>query len=134
MLDPAVQSLETLLENSSATPEFKSAVNRLASGEDQTAIRYTPGNPTVKVLRLVMKLLENNPELPFASLRVDAHAGCSDFVGRATAQPGDIVFDFEWDCLWKAEQMGWTDAFGDPDQIRAARTLGYQCFRSLSRK
>ncbi len=134
MQDTVVQTLETILENSSATPEFKSAVNRLASGSDQTAIRFTPGNPPVKVLRFVMKLLESHPGIPFESLLVDAQAGCSDYVGRATAQPGNVQFEFEWDCLWKAEQMGWTDAFGDPDQIRAARTYGYQCFRSLSQK
>ena len=28
---------------------------------------------------------------------------------------------FHWDCKWKAQQEGWSDYFGFPDQMRAAR-------------
>jgi hypothetical protein len=37
---------------------------------------------------------------------------------------------FYWDCKWKAQEQGWTDYFGFPDQMRAAREFGYDCFRS----
>ncbi|HEX8695519.1 MAG TPA: hypothetical protein VF746_24110, partial [Longimicrobium sp.] len=37
---------------------------------------------------------------------------------------------FVWDCKWKAEQHGWHDYFGFPDQGRAAREFGYDCFRA----
>ena len=29
---------------------------------------------------------------------------------------------------WRAEQQGWVDAFGFPDQIRAADEFGWNCF------
>ena len=36
---------------------------------------------------------------------------------------------FHWDCKWRALQEGWTDYFGFPDQVRAAREFGHDCFR-----
>jgi hypothetical protein len=81
-----------------------------------------------------MKLIESYPELPLESLAVDGLSGCSDFRGSATAEPGGLRFDFAWDCKWRAEQEGWLDAYGDPDQIRAARTFDYQCFERLEQR
>jgi hypothetical protein len=40
-----------------------------------------------------------------------------------------LKFDFVWDCQWRAVQQGWTDHFGLPDQIRAAREFGWRCFQ-----
>lgn len=131
--DTAVKSLEEILVASSSTDAFKDAARKLAAGAPQTVIRFNAGSPAVKILRVTMKLLEDNPGIPFEGLFVEGWSGCSDFTGRATAQPGGLDFDFEWDCKWKAEQVGWKDAFGDPDQIRAARTYGYQCFRHFAR-
>ena len=80
-----------------------------------------------------MKLLEDHPDLPLERVDVEGESGCSDFVGKVHASPGDLTFEFDWNCQWRAEECGWTDAFGDPDQIRAAQTFGYQCFRRLER-
>ena len=132
MTETVVQPLEEILEKSSATPAFKDATANLADGIRQDRIQFNSGSPPVKVLRLVMKILEGHPGLRIESLVVEGRSGCSDFVGRAVAQPGDVRFDFEWDCRWRAEVSGWVDAFGDPDQLRAARTFGYQCFRRIS--
>lgn len=128
-----VTPLNDLLEQSSATQGFKDAVRALAAGEKQCRISYSPGSPPVKVLRVICKLLEAHPEHPIDSLEVQAESGCSDFFGRAIAAPGPVEVQFEWNCAWRAEERGWVDAFGDPDQIRAARTLGYQCFRRFER-
>ncbi|MBI1785797.1 hypothetical protein HYR69_11690 [Candidatus Sumerlaeota bacterium] len=133
MVEIAAKPIEELLERSAAAPGFKDAVLNLADGSPQELIRFSPGAPSVKVLRVVMKILEEWPDLPIESVYVQGSSGCSDFVGRAAVQPGGINFDFEWDCRWRAEQLGWMDAFGDPDQIRAARAYGYQCFRRIER-
>ena len=64
------------------------------------------------------------------SPQVDARSGCSDFVGTAVVEGGgeSRVIRFAWDCRWRAEQEGWVDAFGFPDQIRAADEFGWNCF------
>ena len=133
MVEVAVKPLEELLGQSSAAPPFKDAVINLADGLRQNLIKYNWGSPPVKVLRVVMKLLEDHPELPIKAILIEGKSGCSDYVGHAVVQPGNVRFEFEWNCLWRAEQLGWTDAFGDPDQIRAAQTYGYQCFRRLEK-
>ena len=132
-VEVSIRNLEELLEQSAASPEFKEAVKRLEDGTGQELIRFNPQSPPVKVLRLVMKLLEEFPAMPLESLAIEAESGCSDYVGHAIAQPGALRFEFEWNCQWRAETMGWVDAFGDPDQIRASQTYGYQCFRRLDK-
>lgn len=131
--ETSVKSLDEILDASAATDAFKEAVRKLAAGSPQTIIRFNAGSPSVKVIRVTMKLLEDNPAIAFDGLYVEGYSGCSEYTGHVLAQPGDMKFDFDWDCKWKAEQVGWNDAFGDPDQIRAARTFGYQCFRSFVR-
>ena len=42
----------------------------------------------------------------------------------------DAPGPFHWDCKWRAQQQGWVDYFGFPDQTRAAREFGFDCFRS----
>jgi hypothetical protein len=125
--------LDDILGASAAAPEFKAAVRALADGGRDERIAFNRGAPRVKVLRLLMKLLEAHPEIPFDTIVVEGRSGCSDFVGSAVAQPDDVRFEFEWNCHWRAVELGWFDAFGDPDQIRAARTYDYQCFRKLVR-
>lgn len=132
-VESTVLNLEELLDGSSATPEFKQAVEELADGRFTGRIEASEGSPPVKVLRFVMKMLEQNPHTAFESVRVDAESTCSGFTGHAVAQPGELRFEFDWDCAWRAKEEGWKDAFGDPDQIRAARTLGYQCFRRFEK-
>jgi hypothetical protein len=124
-----VRKISDLLESSAATPAFKKAIAALEKGKASPLIRFEAGSPPVKVLRLIAKLIEERPDLAAESIEVSAQSGCSDFVGSAVVQPGPIHIDFEWNCRWRAEQQGWTDAFGDADQTRAAREFGYQCFR-----
>ncbi len=133
-LELTVRNLEELLAASKASVEFKRAVEELSSGVLPDRIETNPGCPPVKVLRFVMKMLEENPTLPIETLKIEAESSCSGFEGHAIAQPGDHRIEFEWNCAWRAAEEGWTDAFGDPDQIRAARTLGYQCFRRFERR
>jgi hypothetical protein len=88
----------------------------------------------VKVLRVLAQLFETAPELEVERVHVDAASGCADFRGVLTveARSGTRAFDFVWDCHWRAVQEGWTDAFGLPDQIRAAREFGHRCFERWS--
>lgn len=127
------QTLDTLLEASAATEDFKSAVRALEAGKTQDRIHFNTEAPPVKALRTVCKLLEERPELAVESVRIQAHSGCSDFTGRMAVQPGDETYSFSWDCRWRAEQEGWQDAVGYPDQIRAAREFGYQCFKQFEK-
>jgi hypothetical protein len=125
----AARSLDELLERSAASARFKEAVRALAAGRRQEAIAGNHGAPPVKLLRVALKLLETRPDLAIERLQVEGLSGCSDFIGTAHVEPGPVRVAFEWDCRWRAEQLGWRDALGDPDQLRAARELGYQCFR-----
>ena len=125
------RTLDELLASSAAGEAFKRAVQALAAGGKQDRIAYNSASPPVKVLRFVMKLLETRPDLALERVEIQGQAGCSDYVGTATAQPGPLQIEFEWDCRWRAEGLGWRDPFGDPDQLRAARELGYQCFRKF---
>jgi hypothetical protein len=126
---PQVLELADLLGASAATPAFKEAVERLSKQQAPgPAIAMAGGVPPVKALRAIMKLLETSPDLAVDRVRIDARSGCSDFVGSISVNDGAVVVDFKWDCAWRAEEQGWTDYFGAPDQIRAAREFGYQCF------
>jgi hypothetical protein len=132
-VENTVRTLEELLDASRATEAFKAAVRALADGRRQDCISANPGSPPVKILRFIMKLLELYPDETFSSVEVDADSSCSGFTGTAVARPGELRFEFDWDCAWRAREEGWKDAYGDPDQIRAARTLGYQCFRRFEK-
>lgn len=124
-----VQSLDDLIEASSAVPEFKEALRALARGERQERIEFNWGAPLVKIQRVLMKTLETFPDRPIEKMTVQGTSGCSNFTGTATLQPGDLTIKFDWDCRWQAQELGWRDCFGEPDQIRAAHQLQYQCFR-----
>ena len=122
--------IEHLLAGSEATEEFKADVARFVEGrpaERLTAVRHAP---RVKVLRVIAQLLSAEPGLTIERVRIDAWSGCSDFRGTIVVETreGERSFGFRWDCSWRAEQQGWYDAFQLPDQIRAAREFGWQCF------
>lgn len=130
--ETAVPTLEELLEASAATPEFREAARRfqrVKSPDDR--IRFGPGNPPVKVLRALCGLLENQPTLAIDRIHIVASSGCSDYRGVIEVNDGEKRFNFVWDCAWKANQMGWRDYFGNPDQPRAAQTFGYRCFEKF---
>ena len=119
-----------LLARSSATDRFKADDIALSSRVDAPSITYTRTVPRIKVIRLVNQILHAHPEWAIERLHVDARSGCSDFVGTVIVEGAgeSRVFEFAWDCRWRAEQEGWVDAFGFPDQIRAADEFGWNCF------
>lgn len=120
------------LAASSATPEFRDAVTAfLETGASHDRIRFGPGSPPVKIERTLTKLLVEFADLPIESAEIDAESGCEYFRGEVRVRSAglDHRVRFEWNCRWKADQLGWTDYFGFPDQTRAAREFGYDCFR-----
>lgn len=129
-----VQPLDVLLDNSSATEEFKSAVHEVASsGRPVSALQFSRAVPPVKAIRAISKLLEEEPGLAIENATVEGSSGCSDFEGVIKVNGGQATFEFRWDCAWRAQQEGWFDHWGGPDQIRAAREYGYQCFERWRR-
>lgn len=129
-------NLDHLLAESSADEAFKSAVLAFMSGRDSTRVHCPRSTPPVKVMRVVAQVLSEHPELIVHSVTVDGVSGCADFHGIARVECSDGVreFEFAWDCKWRAMQAGWTDAFGFPDQIRAAREFGHRCFRKWAER
>lgn len=125
-------ALATRLERSAATQDFRAAVGDfLREMRSNDRVRYNPGCPPVKVERTLTYLLATHPDLALEAVEIEARSGCEYFRGTIEVEAGgeSQAFRFEWNCRWKAEEMGWTDAFGLPDQIRAARQFGHDCFR-----
>jgi hypothetical protein len=112
------------LDASRATAEFKRDVLAFAEHHAVERVHVEPNAPRVKVLRVLAQLLTALPDEPIERVSVAAESGCSDFRGTVTFAAGaaERTFDFVWDCAWRAEQEGWTDYYGYPDQIRAARS------------
>ena len=104
-----------ILTRSCATDRFKSDVIAFASRADVASIALVRAVPRIKVVRLITQLLHAHPEWVVDRVQVDARSGCSDFVGTAVVEGGGQcrVIQFAWDCRWRAEQEGWTDAFRD---------------------
>ena len=121
---------DEILRASRASAGFKQDVERYLVLEDAPRIAVTRMVPRVKVVRLLAQLLAVEPGLEIERVRVDGRSGCADFSGTVTVTtPTDeCAFDFVWDCRWRAEQEGWVDGFGFPDQIRAAHEFGWRCF------
>ncbi|MGB9692225.1 MAG: hypothetical protein ACPL7D_08650 [Candidatus Sumerlaeaceae bacterium] len=127
-------TIEELLSQSSATPEFTAAVKMVAkTGVSNELVQFSPQLPAVKILRVISQLLECELALAVRRVRIEGFSGCSNFVGKLSVNDGETVYDFDWDCRWRAEEEGWFDAFGFPDQGRAARTFGYRCFRRFEK-
>ena len=119
-----------ILTRSCATDRFKSDIIAFASRADVPSITLVRAVPRIKVVRLITQLLHAHPEWVIDRVQVDGRSGCSDFVGTAVVEGGgqSRLIRFAWDCRWRAEQEGWLDPFGFPDQIRAADEFGWNCF------
>lgn len=131
MLTRLHPELAELLTESRASEPFKSDVARFLETGNAERLVIQGFAPRVKVTRVLTHVLANHPELDIEHLAFDGRSGCSDFVGTvkvATASETK-VFSFVWCCRWRAEQEGWTDYFGFPDQMRAAREYDWRCFR-----
>lgn len=127
---------QPLLAASAATPAFRADLEAFMARQPATRIRTSPGNPRVKVLRAIAQLLHAEPSLAVDSVEIRAASGCADFVGGMQVTDADgatHAFDFEWNCEWKARQLGYVDYFGFPDQIRAAQEFDWQCFERWTR-
>jgi hypothetical protein len=125
-----VSELEQILAQSRAAEDFKHAVRGYSSRNPSAHIEVDGHAPSVKVRRLLAHILATEAHLPIERVSLRGRSGCSDFVGTVRVHAGNEthVFEFVWDCRWRAEQEGWTDCFGLPDQIRAAREYDWRCF------
>lgn len=128
--------MDQLIDRSHATAPFKAAVRAFVNGDDAELITVHGYAPRVKVERVLAQLLAAESALPIERVSLRGRSGCSDFVGEMTVVAGDEIhrISFVWDCRWKAEQLGWTDYFGLPDQIRAAREFGWDCFQRWEKR
>jgi hypothetical protein len=124
--------LTDILDHSAATDEFKAAVRSVHSRTRTPLVASTRPVPHIKIMRLLTHLLDAERDLEIESVRIHADSGCSDLTGVIDVVCSDAVrrFSFAWDCAWRAREQGWTDCFGFPDQMRAAREYDWQCFKS----
>jgi hypothetical protein len=126
-----------LLQASRATDAFTADVAQYAARDGEAArIEVTGRCPRVKVLRTIAQLAHAEPALAVDHIRVHGESGCADFVGTVSAvdvEGETHTFAFEWNCETKARDVGYTDFFGLPDQIRAAREFGWKCFQQWER-
>jgi hypothetical protein len=123
--------MDAFLAASRATEPFKQAVVSYSNGaRDVERICVEGRAPRDKVLRVLKQMLATEPQLDIDRVRLRGESGCSDFVGviEVRTAAGVRRYEFVWDCRWRAEQEGWSDYFGFPDQIRAAQELDWQCF------
>lgn len=125
-----MRELEQILARSQAAEPFKLAVRSYCAGENADRIAVQGFAPSVKVKRLLAHILATEAHLPIEQVSLNARSGCSDFVGtvQLRTETETLVYRFVWDCRWRAEQEGWTDCFGFPDQIRAAQEYDWRCF------
>ena len=127
---PVLSELELILAKSRAAETFKTAVRSFCEKGGSEHIRVEGFAPPVKVRRLLAHMLATEAHLPIERISLRGRSGCSDFVGTVKVQTatGTHAYEFVWDCRWRAEQEGWTDCFGFPDQMRAAREYDWRCF------
>lgn len=124
--------LSEFLARSSATPVFRDAVAAFQREHfSNDRVTYDGYSPAVKVERTLTMLLRQYPELAIDRVEISGSSGCEFYRGELRVFAGDEQrrVRFHWDCKWRAMQQGWTDYFGFPDQPRAAREFGYDCFR-----
>jgi hypothetical protein len=128
-------NLSDLLSRSRASAAFRDAVADFSrSHRANDGVHFNHGSPPVKVERTLIQLLNSSPEMEIDRVEIHGTSGCEYFRGKMIVhtQDGQHTIQFHWDCKWKAQQEGWTDYFGFPDQIRAARERGFDCFRGWS--
>ena len=123
--------MDTLIQTSRATADFKADVASYVSGNPAERVKVEAYVPRVKVQRVLAQLLAVEASLEIEQVVIRGMAGCSDFVGSVDVltTSGAHVFDFTWCCRWRAETEGLVDYFGFPDQMRASREFDWRCFR-----
>ena len=131
-----ISDFDSLLAVSQATDGFRTDLAAFIARQPAERITASTGSPRIKVLRAIAQLLHAEPSLVVDRVTVRGASGCADFTGAMTVvdPTGESTgFDFVWDCEWKANQLGYVDGFGYPDQIRAAQEFGWQCFQRWNR-
>lgn len=124
--------IQNFLKNSKATKEFKAAVTNFFEGGKTDLIRYNRTAPRIKVERTLTKIIEEFGEFQISKVEIDGNSGCEYFRGTAKiCAEEEQTIDFEWNCIWKAEEQGYKNLFGMPDQVRAAKEFGYDCFKKF---
>lgn len=128
--------MDSVLLGSSATAPFKADVAAYFSGNNSERVKVESYVPHVKVRRLLTQLLNREPTLEIEHVVIRGSSGCSDFVGSVDVYTSTEpqVFEFVWDCRWRAQSEGWVDYFGFPDQMRAAQEFDWECFRRWERR
>jgi hypothetical protein len=123
--------LDELLGGSAAADSFKSDVISFFQTGQAERVEIRGYSPRVKVARVLKHVLASHPELDIQSISIDGRSGCSDFIGSAQIATSSAThtYEFVWCCRWRAEQEGWTDYYGFPDQMRAAREYDWRCFQ-----
>jgi hypothetical protein len=123
--------LDMLLRQSAVAEEFRQAVLRFFASGEAEQIQLLRHGPRVKVERLLKQVLSQLAGVAIERIAINGRSGCSDFAGTVEVQAAGTsrVIDFQWCCRWRAEEQGWTDYFGFPDQGRAAREYDWRCFR-----
>jgi len=123
--------LQSLLNRSSATEAFKADVLAYLRDVHAGRIELARRAPPVKVERLLAHLLHSEPDLAIERVHIAARSGCSDFRGtiRVETVDAEYGYEFTWCCRWRAEQEGFVDFFGFPDQLRAAAEFHWRCFK-----
>jgi len=123
------------LARSRATEPFRDALlGFLKDGRPNDRVRFNRGSPPVKIERVLTRALAAHPDIEIDAVEIEGRSGCEYFRGTLDIEAAGAALriEFHWNCKWKAEQEGWRDAFGLPDQIRAARTFGHDCFAEWS--
>jgi hypothetical protein len=128
--------MDTVVHESRATNRFKSDLASYLAGGRATRVKVQSFVPRVKVRRLLAQLLSAEAALEIEKVVIRGVSGCSDFVGTVDVETTSDThaFDFVWCCRWRAEQEGYVDYFGFPDQVRAAQEFDWQCFQSWERR
>ena len=124
-------SLDACLAASRSTPEFQADIRAYADYRDASRVVILRAAPRIKVLRVITQLVATHPDLVIDRVRIEGVSGCADYRGTVVAEivrDKPRTFAFVWDCAWRAAQEGWVDKRGNPDQVRAAREFGWQCF------
>lgn len=131
MLTDRHPELPELLTESRAADAFKSDVIRFLETGRAERLEIRGYAPRVKITRLLKHVLASHPELDIQHLSVNGQSGCSDFAGTVEVATSTErkTFEFVWCCRWRAEEEGWVDYFGFPDQMRAAREFDWRCFK-----
>ena len=83
--------LESLLQRSQATPEFKHSVLEIAAGNPADCVSASSGSPPIKVLRVLMKCLEMYPQMPISRVDITDEVWKLRFLNATAHLPEELL-------------------------------------------